>query len=245
MRGGLIVAIVVSMVAGRAHAQPGDASAAAEQLFEQGRELARQSRWPEACARFEHSLRYEPALGTQLNLATCYRHIGKLASAWHVFCEAIAQATEAGDVARRDFARTQADALEPRLPRLTISVPQNPPAGLVVARDGAQVAAGAPGAALYVDPGVHTITASAPGFEVFRQTIALVEGEAATVAIPALVAVPVRATVPAPAQDDSHAATSRPEIAISPTRKDVAAVVGAIGVASIGVGVLFGARASS
>jgi tetratricopeptide (TPR) repeat protein len=238
------VAIVVSVVTGRAQAQPGDASAAAEQLFEQGRELAQQNRWPEACARFENSLRYEQALGTQLNLARCYKHIGKLASAWRLFREAIAQATEAGDVERRDFARTQADALKPRLPKLTIS-PQNPPAGLVVARDGAQIDAGAPGVALYVDPGMHTITASAPGFEVFRQTVTLVEGEAETVAIPALVAVPVRATVPAQVQDDSHATTSQPEIAISPTRKDVAAVVGAIGVASIGFGLVFGAKASS
>jgi hypothetical protein len=245
MRGGLIVAIVVSVVTGRAQAQPGDASAAAEQLFEQGRELAQQNRWPEACAKFEHSLRYEQALGTQLNLARCYKHIGKLASAWRLFREAIAQATGAGDVERRDFARTQADALEPRLPRLTISVPQNPTAGLVVTRDGAQVDAGALGVALYVDPGTHVITASAPGFEVFRQTAMLVEGEAETVAIPALVAMPVHATVPARAQDDSHATTSQPEIVISPTRKYVAAAVGVMGVAGIGVGLVFGVKANS
>jgi hypothetical protein len=238
------VAIVVSVVTGRAQAQPGDASAAAEQLFEQGRELAQQNRWPEACAKFEGSLRYEQALGTQLNLAKCYKHIGKLASAWRLFGEAIAQATEAGDVERRDFARTQADALEPRLPRLTISGPQNPPAGLVVTRDGAQVDAGAPGVALHVDPGTHVITASAAGFEVFRQTVMLAEGEAKTVAIPTLMAVPVPATVPARAED-GHAAASPPEIAISPTRKYVALTASAMGMASICVGLVFGAKARS
>jgi serine/threonine-protein kinase len=245
MRGGLIVAIVVSVVTGRAQGQTGDASAAADQLFEQGRALAQQNRWPDACAKFEDSLRYEPALGTQLNLANCYKHIGKLASAWRLFGEAIEQATAAGDVERRDFARTQADALMPRLPKLTISVPQKPPAGLVVARDGAQVDAGALGVALCVDPGIHTITASAPGFEAFTQTVTLVEGKAETLAIPALVAVLARATVPAQAQDDGHVTTSQPEIVISSTRKYVAVAVGAMGMASIGVGIWFGAKASS
>jgi hypothetical protein len=39
--------------------------------------------------------------------------------------------------------------------------------------------------------------------------------------------------------------TSQPEIVISPTRKYVAVAAGAMGVASIGVGLVFGAKASS
>jgi hypothetical protein len=79
---------------------------------------------------------------------------------------------------RHDYAQAQAAALEPRLPRLTLSAPADRPAGFVVRRDGTPIAAGALGVALYVDPGEHEVTASAPGFEAFTQTVRLVPGKA-------------------------------------------------------------------
>src|SRR5262249_11345883 len=156
--------LLLSFAAGRAQAQPADASTLAEQLFKQGRDLAAANQWPAACAKFEASLRYDPALGTRLNLATCYEHIGKLARAWGLYRDAREPGSQAGDVKRRDYARKQAAALEPRLPRLTIAPPARPPTGFVVKRDGMAIDVGALGAALYVDAGLHEITASAPGF---------------------------------------------------------------------------------
>jgi hypothetical protein len=76
------MAWVVSAVAGRAYAQSSDTSATAEQLFDQGRELVKANKWAEACPKFEASLRYDLALGTRLNLATCYEHASTLLSAW-------------------------------------------------------------------------------------------------------------------------------------------------------------------
>ncbi|HEU4732234.1 MAG TPA: PEGA domain-containing protein [Kofleriaceae bacterium] len=227
------VVMIGAVMGERAQAQPSDANAVAEQLFNQARELAKANRWAEACPSFEASLRADPALGTRLNLAVCYEHIDKLASAWGIFREAIEEATKAGDVKRRDYAQKEADALEPRLPKLTISVPEHPPGGLVVARDGAPIDAGALGVALYVDPGTHAIIVSAPGFEAVTRTVTLVEGQAETLTIPALAAVPVRAT-----------ALSQ-ELVISPTRKYVAIAASAAGVASISVGLLFGGKANS
>src|SRR6185312_7749645 len=60
----------------------------AEQLFEQGRTLVTANNWPAACPKFEESLKLDPTLGTKLNLATCYEHIGKIASAWSLYREA-------------------------------------------------------------------------------------------------------------------------------------------------------------
>jgi hypothetical protein len=236
----IFAAVMTGAVAQRAHSQSSDANAVADQLFNQARELAKANRWTEACPKFEASLRAAPSLGTRLNLADCYEHIGKLASAWGMFRDAIELATKAGDK-RRDYAKKQADALAPRLPKLTISMPEHPPAGLVVARDGAPIDAGALGVALYVDPGAHAITASAPGFEAFTQTVTLAEGKAEMLALPALTAAPV----PPQAPNEGHVATSQPELVISPTRKYVAIAMGAAGVASIGVGLLFGSKASS
>src|SRR6185295_11965790 len=192
MRHAVGALLVMAIVAGQAHAQApeGSSSALAEQLFNQGRDLVKANNWAEACPKFEASLRYDPVLGTRLNLATCYEHIGKLASAWGLYRESIELARKAGDVKRRSYAQKQAAALEPRLPRLAVSAPAHPPEGFVVERDGTAIDPGAQGVALYVDPGVHEIAASAPGYEAFKRSVTSVEGKAETLAIPDLKPVP-------------------------------------------------------
>jgi len=250
MRHALGAFIVVSVVAGHAYAQSpspsGNSSTLAEQLFNQARDLAKANQWAEACPKFEASLRYDPVLGTRLNLATCYEHIGKLASAWGLYRESIELAKKAGDVKRADYAQKQATALEPRLPKLAISAPAAPPAGFIVKRDDTTIDAGGLGVALYVDPGTHTITASAPGFEPFALTVTLVEGKTETLAIPVLQAKPVpdqvtdSSTPPSERRD-----TTEPMAPPSRTRRYVALGVGAAGVAAVGVGLVFGAKANS
>jgi tetratricopeptide (TPR) repeat protein len=247
MRRILGLAIVVLAMAGRAQAQPSDASALAEQLFNQARELAKDNRWAEACPKFEASLRVDPVLGTRLNLATCYERIGKLASAWGLYRESIELARKAGDAKRRDYAQQQAAALEPRLPKLALAAPAHRPAGFVVTRDGTPIAPGALGVALYVDPGEHEVTASAPGFEAFTQTVTLVPGKAETLVIPDLKPAPAAELSRSPAKSaiDGRVATTEPAAPMSPMRKYTAIGLGGAGVAAIGVGLLFGAKASA
>jgi tetratricopeptide (TPR) repeat protein len=235
---------MVSIVAHHAYAQsPSSASALAEQLFNQARDLAKANQWAEACPKFEASLRYDPVLGTRLNLATCYEHVGKLATAWGLYRESIEFAKKAGDAKRADFAQKQAAALEPRLPKLAISVPANPPSGFVVKRDDTAMDAGSLGVALYVDPGMHTITASAPGFEDFTVTVTVAEGKTDALALPNLVAAPeIGPSTPAV---EPHVETAEAMAPPSRTRRYVGLGVGAAGVAAVGVGLVFGAKASS
>jgi tetratricopeptide (TPR) repeat protein len=237
--------VMISVVAGRAHAQSNDTSSLAEQLFNQARDLAKAGKWAEACPKFEASLRYDPALGTRLNLATCYEQIDKLASAWGLYRESIDLAKKAGDSKRRDYAQSQAAALEPRLAKLTISAPAKPPAGLVVTRDGTQIEPGALGIPLYVDAGKHEITASAPGFDAFAQTITAVDGKSETLVIPALTPRPVQPEGTDPSKSAIEVEQAESTAARSRTRKYVALGVGGGGVAAIGVGLVFGARANS
>jgi hypothetical protein len=239
--------VMMSIVAGRAHAQSGDAGSLAEQLFNQARDLTKTDRWAEACPKFEASLRYDPALGTRLNLATCYEHIDKLATAWGLYRESIDLAKKAGDTKRRDYAQTQAAALEPRLAKLTISAPAKSPAGLVVTRDGTPIESGALRTPLYVDAGPHEIAASAPGFESFAQTITMVDGKTETLAIPALTPKPASTPVDdAPKRAGARRAEpAEPVPPPSPTRKYVAIGTGAAGVVAVGVGLVFGAKARS
>lgn len=247
MRRALGMIVVVSVVAGRAHAQSNDTGSLAEQLFNQARDLTKAGKWEEACPKFEASLRYDPALGTRLNLATCYEHVDKLTSAWGLYRESIDLAKKAGDTKRRDYAQAQAAALEPRLAKLTISAPAKPPAGLIVTRDGTQIEPGALGIALYVDAGKHEITASAPGFEAFTQSVTTLDGKSETLVIPALTPKPVSPGVTdRPTSIVEHQVEpAEPAAARSPTRKYVALGLGAAGVAAVGVGLVFGAKANS
>src|SRR5688500_2384579 len=154
MRQVLCLMFVMSVVAGDAAAQ---SNAVAEQLFNEGRNLAKDGKWQEACPKFEASLRHDPALGTRLNLATCYTNVGKLASAWALYRESMELAKKAGDMARSDYAKAQATALEPRLPKLVITAPPTVPTGLSVRRDDVVLNPDELGLGLYVDPGSHEV----------------------------------------------------------------------------------------
>ena len=240
-----LVMIVVSFAAANAQAQaPGGSNTLAEQLFAQARDLAKANQWAEACPKFEASLRYDPVLGTRLNLATCYEHIGKLASAWGLYRESAELAKKANDAKRAAYAQKQATALEPRLPKLAITAPANPPPGFVVKRDDTAVDAGALGVGLYVDPGPHKVVASAPGFVELTLNVTLAEGKTEAITIPDLVAKPeappVVATKPVSEPVDEPAPGPR-----SKKRTYIALGVGGAGVAAVAVGLVFGAKASS
>jgi len=179
--------LATAAAAAPAAAQPADAKAAAEQLFAEGRDLAKKGNHAAACPKFEASLRLDPALGTRLNLADCYERTGKLASAWGLYREAVDAARRANDPVRRDFAARRAAAVEPRLPRLIIRVPAGAEvSGLVVTRDGAPVDRVLFDTAVYVDPGSHGVAATAPGHESFETEVTATEGDVSTVDIPPL-----------------------------------------------------------
>lgn len=238
------VVLTLCALSGGALAQPGGNSVLAEQLFAQGRDLAKAGDWAAACPKFEASLRYDATLGTKLNLATCYENVGKLASAWGLFREAADNATKANDPKRHDYAANKAAQLEPRLPRVTIVAPSPMPDGFSVTRNGTAIDNAALGASLYVDPGELAIVATAPGYEKYSTTATLKEKDTTTVTIPALerskeAPPPPTTTTPVVAE---HPVEAPPP---SKTRKHVALGIGIAGVAVMGAGFVFGYKASS
>src|SRR3954465_9465866 len=72
-----------------AQGKSGGNRAAAEALFNQGRDLMTAGKFVEACPKFEASQQLDPGLGTMLNLAECYEKTGRTASAWAEYREAI------------------------------------------------------------------------------------------------------------------------------------------------------------
>src|SRR5262245_50071789 len=94
----------------------------AEALFDQGRKLMAAQQYNEACPKFSASHRLDPALGTLLNLAYCWKLLGKAASAWSAFREAASLAYWQHQRQREAFARSEAAELEPKLARLNVYV---------------------------------------------------------------------------------------------------------------------------
>lgn len=227
----LLFALGIGMTnPGMAWAAEGD-KAAAESLFQAGRELMEQQRYAEACPKFAEAQRLDPTLGTMLNLARCHEAEGKVATAWAEYREVAVLAKKEGQDERATVAADLAAKLEPTVPKLRIGVPAHGPAGLEIKRDGVIVGAGALGAAVALDPGEHTVEASAPGFEPWstKINIAASSGEN-TVTVPPMVAV-IAAKTSTPPQRVENGSNSR---------RTAGFVTLGIGVAAAGVGAVLG-----
>jgi hypothetical protein len=237
------IALALAATTGSAAAQPSESVAQAEQLFEQARTLFDHGDYAAACPRFEASYKLDPALGTLLNLATCHEKLGAIASAWGRYREVVAIAKKTGDVTRYDIAVERAAALEPRLPRLTIAAPPKSVPGLQVTRDDVAVDLAVLGAAIYVDPGEHVVTATADGRKPFTARVTLAEAEATTIQLPALAVDPDRPK-PAGAIKEIHVVEDG---ALDPgrNRRIVAIALGGTGIATIATGLGFGLSARS
>ena len=227
----------------------GSDPATARALFAEGRKLMGEKKYEDACPKFEESLRLDHGMGTQFNLAFCWEQLGRTASAWATFLDVAAAARAAGQSEREAAARDRASALEPKLSRLTIKVPA-PVEGLELTRDDVAVGRAAWGSAVPVDPGTHTLKASAPGKKPWQQQVSVAGGGArVSVDVPKLddapVAVAAVTTEPEPmrSRNDESLRDSEPmrDDGVNGTR--VAAwVLGGVGVVGVGVGTFFGLK---
>jgi hypothetical protein len=235
----LVPAAVVAMTtAGVARAND---PATATMLFNEGRRLAGEGRYADACPKFEESERLDPGIGTQFNLADCYEHTWRTASAWALFLDVASAAGGTGQVARETVARRRAGALEAKLSRLTINAPRGID-GLVVRRNGEAVGSMLWNNALPVDPGSYTIEASAPGKKTWSTIVSVGRsGGAVAVNIPALDDLPV-ASSPPPSVDAPPSPPAAPDDSTGPTERVVALGLGAGGVVAVGLGTFFGFR---
>jgi hypothetical protein len=243
------------LAAGVAHAQtPPSSSVTAEALFEDGRRLMTEGKYTEACPKFAAAERLDPSTATLLNLASCYEKQGRTATAWATYKEAASAASAAG---RKDYlsaAERHASGLAQRLARLTLVVP-HPVDGLRVERDGVAVDRAEWGIAIPIDPGSHSLAASAPGYKGWTSAVAVAQdGAQVTLTVPALDLLPVE--VPTPKTMEPQAATVPSSTPAEPpgdadsrsgssTRTTVAWVVAGVGVVGLAVGTVFAVDAKN
>ncbi|HEX3850304.1 MAG TPA: hypothetical protein VHW01_05020 [Polyangiaceae bacterium] len=228
-------------------------AAKARALFSEARKLVDQGNYPAACGKFEESLRLNVGLGTQFNLADCWEHVGRTASALALFEGVSASARAAGQTERERVAQERADALEPRLVRLVLDV-RAKDAKLALRRNQQPVERWNWGTAVPVDPGAYVIEASAPGKKTWTTRITIPETatETISVTIPPLEEASAQCDVPVAAAEPALkpiAATQAPHAPAplmeqSPQRSArrvgyTLALAGA-GVAAVGVGAILG-----
>ena len=236
------LAIVLTAADVSAAPEPNETSnAAAESLFQEARKLAEAKKYGEACPKFLASHKLAPAHGTLLNLADCYEKNGQIASAWARFHEAIALAQRLNRPDREKTARDRADKLEPRLVRLTINAKEH---DVEVKLDGAALDAAVLGTPVPVDPGKHSVDATAKGKKPYATSIEVNEkNRTPSLDIPALEDEPA-ATPPSAKVDDKAVDPRADDDGGGSNMKTIGIAVGAIGVAGIGIGTFFGLRAS-
>ncbi|MDF3070019.1 MAG: hypothetical protein K0R38_5620 [Polyangiaceae bacterium] len=220
---------LLSLGARPAHAD----SVTAEALFQSGREAMDKGDAKAACDRFEESYRLEVRPGTALNLGNCREALGQVATAWQRFQEA-AQTLPAED-ARLPIAKARAAALQGKVPKLTLRVPEDA-RGWVVLRDGVELGGASLNLALPVDPGPHRIEVRAPGRAAAFTTVELALSERKEVVL-------------APGMPQSQAATVDaglpPAPATSGSRRTWGWVLGGVGVAGVATSLVTGAMVMS
>lgn len=206
----------------------------AQELFDRARALHAEGRYEQACPLFARSEALDPGVGTKLYLADCYEQIGRNASAWLGFLEAAAAARARGQAERARVALERAAALEGHVSKLEVIVaPENRAlAGLSVRRDGAPLPATQWGAFLPVDPGLHTVEASATGRRPFAQRL-LVGASAA------------RVQVLVPVLELARAGAAAPPPKAGPAGTVAALSLGGVGLAGLALGTFFGLRSFS
>jgi hypothetical protein len=238
--------LLATLAAAPARAQlSAEDEALALQLFDEGRALLGAGKVDEACRKLEESRRLDPLPGTLLNTAVCHEQQGRTATA-------VAELREARALAERDhrddrvaLVERHLRALEGKVSSVVIVVPPEADRpDLDVTRDATPVGRAAWGTRLPVDPGAHTIEASAPNKKAWRvaldvapggdvQTATVAPLEDAPAATLAVAPPPVAMTPPAP-PSERHGLS---------TRRTTAVVTAGVAVAAAGLGTFFGVRA--
>ena len=238
---------VMAPASARAEGGDGEKKAAAQALFDEGRQLATAGSYAAACPKLVESLRLDPVIGTRFYLAECFEHVGKLASAWTYYLEVADAASAAGQKDREKYANDRAEALRPRLARLALQVPEAARAipGLEITRDGVAVGEAQWGTAIPVDLGAHVIAATAPKRKPWSTRVDVgQEGQAVEVAVPALEVPPPPTPVVVRVEPPPPPAPPPPPPP-SGRRRVAGFVVGGVGVVGLGVGAALGGLALS
>ena len=165
-----------------ARAQVNDAQrAAARDLFKQGDELQRASRFAEALDKFQRAQQLFSAPTNELRIAECEAALGRLVESTEAFRSVMRTSLPIGAPQAFqeaiDRAKVELAQVEPRVPRLVVQVqPSNAPS-MQLQLDGQNVSSALIDEPIPLDPGAHHVAAIATGYEGADQSVVLKEGQ--------------------------------------------------------------------
>ena len=227
-------------------AAPAYADDRANDLFRAGLDAMKRDQTAEACPKFAEAQHLSPSVGYAVNLARCEAKLGKLTLSWLHWKEARALARERNDERLADVERGF-ETVDRSVPKLLVSL-EGHTKGVVVSRDDTTLDSASLGAPLALEPGRHTVRATADGHAPWSVTLDMkADGATIAIAVPDLAPLPESKPVhDAPASILPHAGPlAPPGDTASPasTQRTIAAFAAGAGLVGVGVGTYFGFRA--
>ena len=179
-------ALAALLVASSVSAQTQEAVAQAR--FNKGRELFIANQYAPALVEFRAASELYESPNTRLYIARCERELGHAAAA---FVEYERAASEAADRAAsdprytstRDVAKQEGAALEKKLAHVTVLAPAGLPEGATITVNGAPLGPAGVGVAAPIDPGPIEVVAKANGYVTARKSATAAAGEAVEIKI--------------------------------------------------------------
>jgi hypothetical protein len=178
---GLVTGSVVVLLPETATAQDDETLRDARAKFQKGLELEHAGDFGSALKLFRDVGQIKMTPQVRYHIATCEENLGQLVAALGGYELALAQSEEM----HPDFiAEVQGsiDDLKARIPKLSIARADGSEAAQIQL-DGVQLGENSIGGETPVDPGPHTITAKAPGFEDYQKTVTVSEGAVELVSV--------------------------------------------------------------
>jgi hypothetical protein len=185
-RGAVLAAAVSAIVlhAAKVRAQSDDDLAAARRLFADAVADQDAKRFDTALEKFRRIDAVKDTANVRYRIASCLEALGKRADALANY--QAAERLGAGEHGATEVVRAasaRASDIDRVLPRLVVVLPADAPAGTQVRVDDSPVDPGGMHDGLVLDPGLHTITATATGDAPFRTGVTLPEGGRVSIAV--------------------------------------------------------------
>jgi hypothetical protein len=181
-----------------------DALAAGRALFAEALADQQAGRFAVALEKFERVKTVKITTPIEYRIGACLEGLGKPAAAYTAYRTAVALGEH--DPAMADVvqaSRERMDALSRHVARVSVTPPDGAPADLAVSVDDEPVPRDALGEPMALEPGTHTVLATASGRSPFRTQIVLPEGGQASLAIVLAPETSPLAPAPAPADDQA------------------------------------------
>lgn len=222
----------------------GDRESERTQLYKEAVDLANAGRWADAAEKLRAVLAIRSSPKVRFTFGQAEEHVGKLATAYDAYAQALADAEAARETDVADTAGGALHALAPRVPIVRVKV-TGVGAGSATATIDEHAAK--VGDLVRVDPGDHVVAVTAPGARAAQSKITIAEGQRIEVPVQ-LVAedfqtAPTATSAPAPAEAEAEPAPEAPSEPF-PWRT-VGLVAAGVGVVGLGVGTYFGIDAIS